>query len=55
MILRAHPLGYECVGQVTNQLSDQILGKQASEGFEVLIGDDDLLNKQNFATIKVCV
>ena len=51
--MRVHPLGYECVGQIKNQFSDPILGKHAMEGFEVLSGESDLLNKQNFAVIRV--
>jgi len=48
-------LGYECVDQITSQFGDPILGKYALEGFEVLSGESDLLNKQNFAVIRVSI
>ncbi|RIA93901.1 Dos2-interacting transcription regulator of RNA-Pol-II-domain-containing protein [Glomus cerebriforme] len=53
LILRTYPLGYECVSQITSQFSDPILGKRASEGFEVLIGESDFLNKASFAVIRI--
>ncbi|CAB4400794.1 unnamed protein product [Rhizophagus irregularis] len=52
LILRTHLLGYRCVDQITSQFNDPMLGKRASERFEVLIGESDLLNKQSFAVVK---
>lgn len=48
-------MGYRCVDQITSQFNDPMLGKRASERFEVLIGESDLLNKQSFAVVKVYI
>ncbi|CAI2171239.1 19808_t:CDS:10 [Funneliformis geosporum] len=52
LILRAHPLSYECASHITSQFSDPILEKQALVGFGVLTGESDLLNKNSFAVIR---
>ncbi|CAG8627666.1 4011_t:CDS:10 [Funneliformis caledonium] len=53
LILRAHPLSYECASQITSQFCDPILEKHALEGFEILTGESDMLNKQSFAVIRI--
>ncbi|CAG8443712.1 9188_t:CDS:10 [Diversispora eburnea] len=54
LVLRTHPAGYECINYIINLFNDDTLGKKASsDGFKIIIGDSDLLNKQSFAVIKV--
>ncbi|KAG9304984.1 hypothetical protein G9A89_007387 [Geosiphon pyriformis] len=53
LILRADEMGYRCTGNIINQFGDILLGKQASEGFYILINDDDILSKESFANIKL--
>lgn len=54
LILKANHLGYELTNQVIAWCSNPALGKQASGGFDILIGDDSLaLNKASFATMTV--
>lgn len=39
---------------IINWIPDPVFGKESSNGFDVLIGDDPLcLNKQCFATVSV--
>jgi hypothetical protein len=51
--MRAHNAGFVCTERVIRQFSDSVLAGDASKGFGIIIGDDDLLNKQNFAVINV--
>ncbi|CAG8610375.1 3379_t:CDS:10 [Ambispora leptoticha] len=53
LLLRAEEVGYECTGIMINLFNDVSLGRQASEGFDILVGEDDVLNKKNFAVIKL--
>lgn len=54
LVLRTHSLGFEMTDSVMRLFGDPQLGKQASEGFDIIIGDDELvLNKASFAVIKV--
>ncbi|CAG8494406.1 1527_t:CDS:10 [Paraglomus occultum] len=53
LVIRAHAAGFTCTGHVIRQFSDDVLAEDASKGFGIIIGDDDLLNKQNFAIMSV--
>ncbi|RHZ75216.1 hypothetical protein Glove_216g121 [Diversispora epigaea] len=54
LVLRTHPAGYECTNYIIELFNDDTLGKKASsDGFKIIIGDSDLLNKQSFAIIKI--
>ncbi|RUP43855.1 hypothetical protein BC936DRAFT_136627 [Jimgerdemannia flammicorona] len=54
LVLRTHALGFEMTDSVIKLFGDPQVGKKASEGFNVIIGDDELvLNKASFAVIKV--
>ncbi|CAG8542540.1 9825_t:CDS:10, partial [Acaulospora colombiana] len=52
LVLRTHPLGHDCTNQIMNLFEDSILGRKASEGFGVIIGNSDILSKQSFSIIK---
>ncbi|RUS33413.1 Dos2-interacting transcription regulator of RNA-Pol-II-domain-containing protein [Jimgerdemannia flammicorona] len=54
LVLRTHALGFEMTDSVIKLFGDPQVGKKASEGFNVIIGDDELvLNKASFAVIKL--
>lgn len=55
-MLQASPIGYELTDKVIGLCSNEYFGGQASQGFDIIIGDDELaLNKASFATVRVRV
>lgn len=56
LVLRTHALGYELTSKVIEWCGNNTMGSEAPQGFEVLIGHDELaLNKATFATTTVSV
>lgn len=54
LVLRTHALGYELTDNVIQWCGSNVAGSQAPQGFDVLIGDDELaLNKTTFATTAI--
>ncbi|CAJ0841468.1 15411_t:CDS:10 [Entrophospora sp. SA101] len=53
LILRTNELGYECVNCIIKLFNDESLAKKASNGFEILIGESETLNKEAFVIIKI--
>ncbi|CAJ0841462.1 15409_t:CDS:2, partial [Entrophospora sp. SA101] len=53
LILRTNELGYECVNCIIKLFNDESLAKKASNGFEILIGESETLNKEAFVIIKL--
>ncbi|KAI7878974.1 hypothetical protein K492DRAFT_132041 [Lichtheimia hyalospora FSU 10163] len=54
LVLQASALGYELTDKVIGLCSNEYFGGQASQGFDVIIGDDELaLNKASFATVRL--
>jgi DNA repair/transcription protein MET18/MMS19 len=54
LVLRTHALGYELTNSVIEWCGNNTMGSQAPQGFDILIGDDELaLNKTTFATTTV--
>ncbi|KAI8148945.1 Dos2-interacting transcription regulator of RNA-Pol-II-domain-containing protein [Fennellomyces sp. T-0311] len=54
LVLRAHALGYKMTDAVISWCANTNLGKEASQGFDIIIGDDDLaLNKGAFAIMTI--
>ncbi|CAG8494992.1 1280_t:CDS:10, partial [Ambispora gerdemannii] len=47
LLLRVEEVGYECTGIILNLFNDNSLGRQASEGFDILVGEDDFLSRKN--------
>lgn len=53
LVLRTHPLGYELTTRVIEWCGNNT-APEAPQGFDILIGDDELaLNKDTFATTTV--
>ena len=53
-MLQASALGYELTDKVIGLCNNEYFGGQASQGFDIIIGDDELaLNKASFATVRV--
>lgn len=56
LVLRAHKLGYVLSHKVITWCARPEIGKQASQGFDIMIGEDALaLNKAAFATLNVSI
>lgn len=54
LVLRTHALGYELTENIIQWCGSNIAGSQAPQGFDILIGDDQLaLNKNTFATTTI--
>ncbi|KAI7849449.1 Dos2-interacting transcription regulator of RNA-Pol-II-domain-containing protein [Circinella umbellata] len=54
LVLRSHALGYKMTDTIINWCADPTFGKQASQGFDIIIGDDELaLNKAAFAIMTI--
>ncbi|KAI9275582.1 RNAPII transcription regulator C-terminal-domain-containing protein [Phascolomyces articulosus] len=54
LVLRSHQLGYKMTDTVIGWCANPTLGKQASKGFDIIIGDDQLaLNKASFAIMAI--
>ncbi|KAI9315826.1 RNAPII transcription regulator C-terminal-domain-containing protein [Dichotomocladium elegans] len=54
LVLQASPLGYEFADKIISLCSSSKHGGQASQGFDIIIGDDKwALNKASFATIRL--
>lgn len=54
LVLRTHALGYELTENVIQWCGSNIAGSQAPQGFDILIGGDQLaLNKTTFATTTI--
>ncbi|KAI8977927.1 Dos2-interacting transcription regulator of RNA-Pol-II-domain-containing protein [Pilobolus umbonatus] len=54
LVLRGNALGYEMTNKVIDWCGTDILGTLIPEGFNILMGDDDIaLNKESHATISI--
>jgi DNA repair/transcription protein MET18/MMS19 len=54
LVLRTHALGYELTEKIIEWCGNNVGGSQTPQGFDILIGDDQLaLNKNTFATTTI--
>lgn len=53
LVLRGDKFGMEITGQLVELLENSAYGATASKGFAALIGDDDFLNKENYAIVRL--
>lgn len=53
LILKCDKLGDSIVERLVGLLSNESLGSITSRGFEVLLFDDELMNKENFGVVRL--
>lgn len=53
LVLRGDRFGMEVTGRLLELLGSSTYGATASKGFAALLGEDDFLNKENYAVVRL--
>lgn len=53
LVLRGDKFGMEVIGRFVELLGNTVYGATASKGFAALLGEDDFLNKENYAVVRL--
>lgn len=53
LVLRGDKIGMEVTGKLLELLGSSAYGATASKGFAALLGEDDFLNKENYAVVRL--
>lgn len=53
LVLRGDKFGTEVTGRLLELLGNSAYGATASKGFAALLGEDDFLNKENYAVVRL--